>query len=111
MSKAIVQTYKIFSDYRHKIVMILIVASCCMVLIYGMTVYSLIIHTVTLQKVDTELASIQKSVNKLDMDYLKLSSSITIDKAKGLGMNEGQVSEYIYRPGSLGRAIPSGHGL
>ena len=111
MTKAITQTYNIISDYRRHISTIILATCLVFVLIYAFNIYTLINQTVSLQKIESQIATIDKSVHKIDSQYIELSSALTPDVLAKYGMNEGQASKYIYRTVSLGQALASGHEL
>jgi len=57
------------------------------------------------------MASLAGTVQRLDSEYLELSSKVTPDNLKAYGFSQGQVSAYISRTSSLGSVALRGHEL
>ncbi|MEK7501489.1 MAG: hypothetical protein AAB629_01035 [Patescibacteria group bacterium] len=74
-------------------------------LVYGINLYSVITHTVALQKAEKQIIGIESSVQSLDAKYISLSSKITREMAKDYGLRETEVSVYINRDILLGSAV------
>ena len=111
MTKALAQTYTTAIYYRTQISTVLMAACLLFALIYAVNIYSTISHTVSLQHIQSQEASLSRAVEGLDSQYLGYSSKITPDSLHSYGLTAGQVSEYISRPASLGRVALSGHEL
>ena len=111
MTKAIAHTYTTVHTYRRQITLWLMAACLVCAVIYAANVYSVISHTVALQKIETQSASIESSVRSLDGKYLELSGNITPDLLRSHGFTSGSVSAYITRSASLGSVAISGHEL
>ncbi|MFA6295313.1 MAG: hypothetical protein WC666_02725 [Candidatus Paceibacterota bacterium] len=107
MTKAIAQTYNVVNEYKMRISLIFMAVSVIMMLFYITNVYSVISHTVTIQKINAEITAIEKVVENLDAQYLGLSSKITPDSLNIYGMSQGKVSEYISKTSytAFGRAV------
>ncbi len=102
MTKVIAQTYSITREYQ--IFLTYAVIGFCLIsaLVYGMNLYSVIAHTVALQKVEKQIIGIESSIQTLDAEYISLSSGITKEMAESYGLRETEVSAYINRTVSLG---------
>ena len=111
MTKTIVKTYTVASEYRKQISYIILCACLVLVAYYAYSIYSVISRTVDLQKVQTEIAIVNKNIEGLDSKYLELSSQITPDGLGTFGFHEGKVSAYISRTVSLGRVALGGNEL
>ena len=79
--------------------------------IYVYNVYRVIVNTVALQNVQAQSLVMESSVQKLDSNYLELSSQITPDTLAKHGFTAGKVSAYIPRNASLGSVAIGGHEL
>lgn len=101
MTKVITQTYSIAREYQALLTYTLIGFCFLLALVYGMNLYSVITHTVALQKIEKRIATIEQSVQILDAKYISLSSGITKEMAKNYGLRETGVSVYINRTVSL----------
>lgn len=110
MTTAIAITYKFAHDYRRQITCVLVIACAAFAYIYAMNIYAVVSHTVALEKVEKQTASLAGAVEKLDSQYLELSSKVTPDNLKAYGFTQGKVSTYIPRTSSLGVAL-RGHEL
>ncbi len=111
MTKAIAHTYNTARAYHVQMIYALIATCAILVFVYAFHVYKVIANTVALQKVEAHMASLSGTVDKLDAQYLELSSIITPDHVAKYGMKQGHVSEYISRQTSLGRVAMSRHEL
>jgi hypothetical protein len=111
MTKALINTYNIATEYRRHFTNALIFGCMLAVLIYVFNVYRIIGNTVTLQKVQAQSVTMESDVQKLDSKYLELSSQITPDTLAAHGFTAGKVSAYIPRNASLGRVAIGGHEL
>ncbi|MEA2715519.1 MAG: hypothetical protein QOG91_547 [Candidatus Parcubacteria bacterium] len=111
MIKAISQTYRFAQEYRRQITCVLVIACAVFAYVYAVNIYRVISHTVALEKIEKEAASLSGAVGLLDSEYLDLSSKITPDNLKAYGFSEGQVSAYISRTSSLGSVALRGHEL
>ena len=109
MIKAIAQTYRFAQEYRRQIACVLFIACAVFAYIYAVNIYRVISHTIALEEVQKETASLSGAGGLLDSQYLELSSKITPDNLKAYGFSEGQVSQYISRTSSLGRVALGGH--
>ena len=103
MTKAIAHTYSITREYQAFLTYTLVGFCLLSALIYGINLYSVITHTVALQKIEKQIATVLSSVQILDAKYISLSSGITKEMAKNYGLRETGVSAYINRTVSLGR--------
>lgn len=106
MTKAIAKTYNAVHEYRTKISITLIAVSVVMAVIYITNVYAVITRTVVIQNINAEIKTTESVVERLDAEYLGISSKINPDNLDVYGMSQGKVSEYISRGSSpaLGRA-------
>lgn len=95
MTKAIAQTYNAVHENLRRISIAFFVACLFLVFIYAINIFSVVSRTVSLQKVQTQIATIGSSVDSLDSEYLALSGKITPDNLNDYGMSQGKVSEYI----------------
>ena len=114
MTKALAQTYTTAIHYRTQISTVLMAACLLLAFIYAANIYSTISHTVTLQHIQTQEASLGSAVESLDSQYLVLSSKITPDALHAYGLSAGQVSAFINRPSAsrrIGAMALSGHEL
>ena len=111
MTKAISHTYNFAFEYRMHISYALICSCMLMVLLYAMNVYAVVSHTVSLQRLESQSATLGTTVESLDAKYLELSSAITPDALHAYGLAQGQVSEFIQRTPSLGSVAMNGHEL
>lgn len=102
MTKVIAITYTKAREYQAFLNYSLIGFCLLSALIYGMNLYSVITHTVALQKVEKQIATVENSVQTLDAKYIQLSSQVTKEMAKNYGLHEAPVSAYINRNVSLG---------
>lgn len=102
MTKVIAMTYSRAREYQTFLNYSLIGFCLLSALIYGMNLYSVITHTVVLQKTEKQIATIENSVQALDAKYIQLSSQVTKEMAKSYGLHETTVSMYINRNVSLG---------
>lgn len=100
MTKAIAQTYEVVHGYRMRITATLLAVSIFMALLYVINVYTVISHTVAVQKVNSEIAVIENTIENLDSKYLALSSKITPDNLNVYGLSQGKVTEYIAKTSS-----------
>lgn len=82
-----------------------------LVLMYGISLYSIISNTVALQQVQKQTEALATEIEVLDGEYLKLSSTITPDTLSAYGLEAGEVSFFISRSNSLGRVALGGHEL
>jgi protein involved in ribonucleotide reduction len=111
MTKAIAQTYDLARAYRANISYLLLVGCAMLLCFYAFNVYSLVRHTVALQNVNHDIASISGDLSELNTQYLTLTDSITPESMQKFGMVPAQVSEYISRNSSLGRVAMRGNEL
>ncbi len=111
MTKVIVHTYTTIHGYRRQINLALLAVCAMMVLVYAFNLYRVISHTIALQQVGTQTATIDAAINTLDTQYIALSHSITPDSIKTHGLDQAPVSTFISRTTSLGRIALSGHEL
>ena len=111
MTKAIALTYSIAHDYSIQIAYSLLAACLLLAVAYGFNVYGVISHTVALQHVELETASLSSSVSSLDAQYLNLSSGITPAIMQSHGFTQGHVSAYIPLNPSVGRVAMTGNEL
>ena len=111
MTKAIAQTYGTAREYRLQIMYAVLAVCALLVIAYAVNVYSVISHTVALQKVQAETSALTSDTEKLDSQYLGLSRTVTPDNLRKYGLQEGQVSAYISRTASLGSVAVRGHEL
>lgn len=108
MTRAIAHTYNLAAEYRLHITYALFAACAALVLAYGINVYSLISHTIAIQKVQGELLSSNNSLRDLDSKYIALSGTITPNTLRSYGFEPAQVSEFISRTTVLGSAVNEG---
>jgi len=90
---------------------VLMSVSVVVALLYSVSLYSVISNTVAIQRVHGQTQSLNTLVKELDTSYLKLSSKITPDTLHAYGLEEGQVSFFISRNGSIGRIALRGNEL
>ena len=90
-------TYAMFDTKRLKIAYFMMAACLVLATVYAFNVYRLVSHTVALQKLQATSSSLENNVQKLDSEYLTLSSKITPDTIKQHGFKEGEVTAYISR--------------
>lgn len=107
MTKAIAETYNTFHENRIRISLVLMAASIVMAMLYIINVYSVISHTVAIQKMNSQIAITERTVEGLDSKYLALSSKITPDSLGSYGMSQGKVTEYIAK--NVGGVAMRGH--
>ena len=104
MTKAIAKTYNITRDYGAYMTKALIAGCLIMAFLYALNTYSMISRTVAAQKVESQTATLQNSVEQLDAEYITLSNKITPDIEDQYGLEQSDVSAYIQRTRSLGSA-------
>lgn len=97
MTRAIAHTYTTAREYRLEITYALLATCAALVIAYGINVYSLISHTIALQKIQAQVLTSNNSLKDLDSKYITLSSTITPDTLKQYGFAPAQVSEFITR--------------
>jgi hypothetical protein len=111
MTKAIAQTYTVANDHRAYITYALMGVCLFMMLAYAANLYSVISHTVALQKTEKSVTALSAAVDNLDADYIRISSRITPDTLSAHGFSQGHVSAFIPRSTSLGRVALGGYEL
>src|ERR1035437_3535838 len=111
MTKTLINTYNLASEYRKHFIYALIFGCLVMAGIYVFNVYKVIANTIVIQKVQAQSVAIESTVQDLDSKYLDLSSQITPDTLSQHGFTAGKVSAYIPRNASLGRVAIGGHEL
>lgn len=97
--------------YRRHITLALLATSAVFVAIYAVNLYRVISHTIALQHVSAQVATLTAAVDKLDGQYITLSHAITPDAIAVRGFDQGKVSAFISRTTSLGRIALAGHEL
>jgi hypothetical protein len=90
---------------------ILMTVASVLVLMYGISLYSIISNTVALQQTNRQSAALTTEIEALDTLYLTLSNKITPDTLASYGLEKGEVSFFIPRTQSLGRVALGGHEL
>lgn len=112
MTHTLVHTYSTIHAHRRHITLALLAACMVMAMIYVVDLYRVVSHSVALQHIGTQTASIDAAINKLDAEYITLSRSISPDMVKAQGLGQAPVSAFISRTASLGRSSAlSGHEL
>lgn len=111
MTKTLAQTYSIAQEYQRQIIAAALIACVFMLALYALNVYSVISHTVALESVQKQTATLSTSVDALDSQYLALTSKADPDKLADYGFRQGQVSAYISRTASLGSLATRAHEL
>lgn len=111
MTKAITQTYTVVHDYRRQITQALLLTCMVMALAYAINLYRVISHSLALQSITREQASLDSSIQALDSQYTSLSNKITPDMLHTYGFDQGKVSAFISRTASLGSVSMVGHEL
>ena len=111
MTQAITRTYNITHEYRRQITTTLLAVCVVLTLLYAVNLYQVISRTVSLQRVNAQVAALDVAVQALDTQYLGISSKITPDILRAYGFDQGQVSAFISRTASLGRVAMVGHEL
>ena len=112
MTKAIAQTYHVTTPYRAYVTAFLC-AGCLMAsLVYAVSLYRVVSHTVALEHLNSQTAQLSGAVDALDSQYLALSSAATVDSLSSYGLQAGDVTAYIPRSisaASLGTLAVGGH--
>jgi len=102
MTKVIAKTYSATREHQAFLNSALIGFCLISAMVYGAYLYSMINHTVAIQKTEKEISGVQSLVQNLDAKYIALSSNVTAEMAKNFGLHEAPVSLYVNRTASLG---------
>jgi len=92
MQKIISKTYTVSRDYRTNITAVFVVVCACVALMYAVNLYEVIARTVAVKKLNAQTAILSQSVESLDSQYLKLTSSLTPDVVAKHDLTPGHVS-------------------
>lgn len=111
MTRAIAHTYRIVHEYRRYITSALFAMCMFLIMSYAVNLYSLISHTIALQRINSEQMSLDSAVQALDTKYISVSRKITPDTLQEYGFKQGKVTAFISRTTSLGRVALAGHEL
>ncbi|OHA16916.1 MAG: hypothetical protein A3C79_01135 [Candidatus Taylorbacteria bacterium RIFCSPHIGHO2_02_FULL_45_28] len=111
MIKAITHTYTTIHGYRRQITLALLATGAALAVVYSINLYRVISYTISIQRVTTQVAAIDTAINKLDAEYIILSSAVTPDTLVARGFDQGRVSAFISRTAALGRVVLVGHEL
>jgi hypothetical protein len=111
MTKVITRTYSLTKEYQSLLIGTLFIGCIVSAVLYAFNIYSIVTKTVAVGKIEAQTASVEKTVQVLDTQYILLSNKITPEMAKSYGLHEGVVSAYIPRTTSLGRAQESSSNL
>lgn len=95
MTKAITQTYSKLNE-NIKIISYSFLVGCLMlVVLYSVSLFKVILNTVAVQQIESQMTILSSSVDQLDSEYLTLSGNINPDNLSDFGMTKGKVSMYI----------------
>lgn len=108
MTKAIKNIFS-QSEYRLRGTQAFMAVCAMLAIMYGSNLYSVISNTVALQHLNSQSQALTTDVEKLDSQYLNLSSKITPDTLNSYGLQKGEVSFFISRAASLGRVAIRGN--
>jgi hypothetical protein len=111
MTKTTSSTYTITRDYHKQVTQVLILACMVMTCIYAINLYKVISHSLALQNITKEQASLNSSIQSLDAEYISLSGKITLEMLHNYGFDQGDVSAFIPRKASLGSMTIAGYEL
>lgn len=111
MTKQIAQTYDIVYENRMGVARVLMVACLALTLFYAFNLYRVISRTVALEKINSDISTVNNSVTTLDAKYLELSSAITPDTVKQYGFSQAKVSMYVTKTPLTTRSVGSHDGL
>ncbi len=104
MKKTITSIYGPIHEYRSNIVHTLLFGSLFLAVFYAFNIYSIVSHTVAIEKIESRVTTLQSSVQKLEAQYISLSNKITPEMINHFGLHESKVSAYIERTHVLGFA-------
>ncbi len=111
MKRVIVNTAGHISDHRAKLTFAIMGACAVAAIFYAVNLYTLISHTVAMQKMESQAAVLGSAIGKLDAEYLRISSKITPDSLASYGLVPGHVSMYITRPAATANLVSLGNEL
>ncbi len=111
MTKAIAQTYTYAHQYRALISLGLVGACILAAVIYTVNVYSVVSHTVALQRIQKQATALSASVSDLNARYLELGDAVSPDALSQYGLAQGSISAYIPRTASTAVIVARGHEL
>jgi hypothetical protein len=111
MTKAITQTYSTLHNHSVLITHALFGGCLLAAAWYGINVYSAISRTIFTERVSAQTDAIGNSINQLDSEYIKLTSSASLSALAAYGMAPSTVTAYISHTASLGSVALSGHEL
>lgn len=114
MKRTIVNTAEHIHDHMIKLNAVILGACLIAAVFYAVNLYSLISHTVAIQRTESRTILLDSALGELDSEYLKLSGAITPDVLAEYGLVPGHVSLYITRPASTasaGNLARAGHEL
>jgi hypothetical protein len=98
-------------EFRMRAAQILMAICAFLAIMYAANLYSIISDTVSLKQTKSQTLTLNDSVEQLDTQYLSLSSKITPDTLGSFGLQNGEVSYFIPRTGTLGRVALNGREL
>jgi hypothetical protein len=75
---------------------------------YGLNLFKTISATVSLQKLDKQIASVSSTIGKLDSEYLQLSRQAAPEAMSKYGLSQGTVSVFISPSSASGRVAMAG---
>ena len=109
MTQAIAHTYSIVHDYRRQITLALFGSCMVLALIYAVNLYRVVSHSVALQQINKQQATLTGEIQTLDAQYLAVSNKLTPDAIHSYGFTQGKVSAFISRAASQDRVAMAGH--
>ena len=104
MTKVIAKTYSMANEHTAKITKTFLVGCMIMAILYAYNMYKVVVRTVAAQNIESQAASLSASVQSLDARYIALSTKIDPSMAKDYGLHQGEVTAYINRDSSVGKA-------
>ncbi|MDE2040857.1 MAG: hypothetical protein KGI59_00500 [Patescibacteria group bacterium] len=111
MTRALERTYDLAQEYRMQMACLMLGACALIIFIYAWNVYSVISHTVAIEKMQKNIAALSAQVDAVDQAFLQLSSKASPDALAAHGLSEGQVTAYISPTTSLGALSMRSHEL